>query len=98
MPALDELEVRQFYSRWSTTVFTFCRLFLGEEEGAEEATQQAFVNSLTENMDLRSEKIPVRLLRNALKAVAGNSSGARPGFPDTEEMEDTIKLLPQEER
>jgi DNA-directed RNA polymerase specialized sigma24 family protein len=98
MPDLDELAVREFYSRWSTTVFTFCRLFLGEEEAAEEATQQAFMNSLTENMDLGSDKIPLRLLRNALNAVSCNSSGARPGFPDTDEMEDTIKLLPQEER
>jgi DNA-directed RNA polymerase specialized sigma24 family protein len=99
MLKLNEYEAQDFYKRWSTTVFTFARLFLGEEEVAEEATQQAFVTFLSEqNPDLDLNRIPLRLLRKALDAARGNSSVSRPSFPDTDEMEDMVKLLPTEER
>jgi DNA-directed RNA polymerase specialized sigma24 family protein len=98
MPEFDQLAVREFYSRWSSTVFTLCRLFLGEEDAAEEATQQGFVNFFSEEEGLDLDRIPLRLLRRALLAARANSSTARPGFPDTDEMEDMVKLLPQDER
>jgi DNA-directed RNA polymerase specialized sigma24 family protein len=98
MPELNELEVREFYSRWSSTVFTLSRLFLGEQEAAEEATQQGFVNYLGEVDRLEFKSIPLRLLRKTLEAARGNSSAVRQAFPDTDEMEDMIKLLPQDER
>ena len=98
MPELNEAEVRDFYSRWSSTVFTLSRLFLGEQEAAEEATQQGFVNYLGEVDRLEFERVPLRLLRKTLEAARGNSSAVRQAFPDTDEMEDMIKLLPQDER
>jgi hypothetical protein len=98
MPELNEVEVREFYSRWSSTVFTLSRLFLGEQEAAEEATQQGFVNYLGEVDRLEFERVPLRLLRKTLEAARGNSSAVRQAFPDTDEMEDMIKLLPQDER
>jgi hypothetical protein len=94
----SEYEAQDFYKRWSTTVFTFARLFLGEEEVAEEATQQAFVTFLSEQPDLDLNRIPLRLLRKAFDAVRANSSVSRPTFPDTDEMEDMVKLLPIDER
>jgi hypothetical protein len=94
----DEREVQNFYDRWSTTVFTFSRLFLGEEAVAGEATQQAFVNFLVEEPELDLDRIPLRLLRKAFDAVRANSSVGRPSFPDTDEMEDMVKLLPTDER
>jgi hypothetical protein len=98
MSETDALSAREFYSRWSSTVFTLCRLFLGEEDAAEEATQQGFVNFFGEEDELHLDRIPLRLLRKALQAARGNSTTARPGFPDTDEMEDMVKLLPQNER
>src|SRR5436309_3128080 len=94
----DESEVQSFYNRWSSTVFTFTRLFLGEEQVAEEATHQAFVTFLSEQPELDLERIPLRLLRKAFDAARANSSMSRPTFPDTDEMEDMVKLLPADER
>jgi DNA-directed RNA polymerase specialized sigma24 family protein len=98
MPELDEVQVREFYSRWSSTVFTMARLFLGEQEAAEEATQQGFVNYLSEVDQLDLQKIPLWLLRKTLESARANRYAMRQAFPDTDEMEDMIKLLPQDER
>src|SRR4051794_29516885 len=98
MPELNEVEVREFYRRWSTTVFTLARLFLGDQEAAEEATQQGFVNYMGEVNQLELQRIPLRLLRKTLQYARANSYAMRQAFPDTDEMEDMIKLLPQDER
>ena len=56
------------------------------------------MNFFGEEDELDVNRIPLRLLRKALLAARANSSTARPGFPDTDEMEDMVKLLPQDER
>ncbi|MCU1285769.1 MAG: hypothetical protein JWO13_2119 [Acidobacteriales bacterium] len=97
--AIDEQDVREFFEQWSTTVFTYCRLYMGEEEPAETAAHQAFVRYLSEEPDLsQDKKIPLRLLRHAYLTCRNLGPNAMSRFPDTEEMEEMVKLLPAEER
>lgn len=91
-------EVQEFYERWSASVFTFCRCFLGEQDKAEAATQETFMRFLRESPDLPLERLPLGLLRRALESVKGESSLYAPAVPQTEELEDIVALLSQEER
>lgn len=60
-------ECREFYQRWSSQVFTFCSLVLGEQQPAELCTEQVFLSffqSASCQLTGYSE-IPVALLRFA---------------------------------
>src|SRR6266478_596799 len=96
---LNEQDVREFFEQWSTTVFTYCRLHMGAEEPAESAAHQAFVRYLSEEPDLSQEnKIPLRLLRHTYQSCRAVGYTAMSRFPETEEMEEMVKLLPPDER
>ncbi len=60
-------EVRDFFRRWSPSVFTFCRLFLGEATEAERTTSKAFSVFYREStaLDITGE-VPPRLVGLAL--------------------------------
>jgi len=97
--AIDEQDVREFFEQWSSPVFTYCRLYMGEEEPAETAAHQAFVKYFAEEPNLSQEKnIPLRLLRHAYLTCRNLSPSFKRRFPDSEEMEEMVKLLPAEER
>jgi hypothetical protein len=64
-----ESDIREFYQRWSAMVFTFCRLYLGDDGFGEAATGQAFSAFLTLGLPLHKDRLPIGLLRSALESV-----------------------------
>jgi len=95
--AIDEQDFHEFYQRWNRTVYGFCRMFLGEDETAELATQEAFVQYVREQEPLVVSKLPRKLMRNAV-AESVKLDRIEPRFPDTEELDDILPLLPASDR
>ncbi|HTK94416.1 MAG TPA: sigma factor-like helix-turn-helix DNA-binding protein [Terriglobales bacterium] len=90
--AIDEQDFHEFYQAWNNSVYSFCRLFLGADEPAELATQQAFVEYVRERDPLVTDKLPRKLMRNAV-SEALKLEREEPRFPETEELEDLLPLL-----
>jgi hypothetical protein len=71
-------EFREFYQRWSTQVFTFCRLLCGERARAELCTEQTFALFFRSAdciaLDSYSE-IPAALLRFAFDTAEIHCQG-----------------------
>jgi len=94
----SERQVRDFYQRWSRPVFAFCRLFLGDEEGGEAATREAFLAYVRQGLPLVSDQLPVHLLRCALEAVKDKCALVEQRKAKNGTLEHTILLLPSEQR
>lgn len=90
--AVNEQDFHEFYQRWNTSVYSFCRMFLGADESAELATQEAFVQYVREKEPLTTERLPRKLMRNAV-AESMRLNPKEPRFPDTDELEDLLPLL-----
>jgi DNA-directed RNA polymerase specialized sigma24 family protein len=95
--AIDEQDFHEFYQRWNRSIYGFCRMFLGEDEPAELATQEAFVQYVREQEPLIVSKLPRKLMRNAI-AESIKLDRKEPRFPDTDELEDILPLLPPSDR
>jgi DNA-directed RNA polymerase specialized sigma24 family protein len=95
--AVNEQDFHEFYQRWNTSVYSFCRMFLGADEPAELATQEAFVQYVREKEPLATDKLPRKLFRSAV-AEAIKLSPPEPRFPETDELEDLLPLLPTIDR
>ncbi|MGH9777209.1 MAG: RNA polymerase sigma factor [Candidatus Acidiferrales bacterium] len=94
----NEKDVREFFDRWGTAVFTFCRLFLGNEGDANEATVEAFIEYLRPGLTLERKELPDLLLRCAVDAVKRRCSLRGPSTADGRTLESAIRLLPCEQR
>ena len=94
---IDEQDFHEFYQQWNRTVYGFCRMFLGEDERAELATQEAFVQYVREQEPLIVSKLPRKLIRNAV-AESMKLEPSEPRFPDNEELEEILPLLPASDR
>ena len=90
--AVNEQDFHEFYQRWNTSVYSFCRMFLGADEPAELATQEAFVQYVRDKEPLVTDKLPRKLMRSAVAEVM-RLNPTDPPFPDTEELEDLLPLL-----
>lgn len=97
MAAVDEQDFHEFYQRWNASVYSFCRMFLGADEPAEIATQEAFVSYVREREPLATDQLPRRLFRNAV-AESVRLDGGAPRFPATEDLEDVLPLLAPTDR
>ena len=68
--AHDLREVEAFYKRWGPDVFTFCRLFLGDERRAETVCGKAFLDFCRESGQLLTTgEIPWPLVGLAYQAM-----------------------------
>lgn len=85
-----EAELREFYDRWAASIFTFCRLQVGDRELAEAATGEAFVEYLRDRLPLDVESLPAELVRRAFLATCGASYGREEAAEDN----DLRELLP----
>ncbi len=95
--AIDEQDFHEFYTRWNRSIYGFCRMFLGDDEPAELATQEAFVQYVREQEPLVVSKLPRKLMRNAIMESI-KLDRKEPRFPETEELEDILPLLPPSDR
>lgn len=87
--------IRAFYDRWSTTVFRFCDLLLGDRNRSEKATEVAFLTFYRAGPDLDLQVMPTALLRHALEAT--RSVVDRPDGP-VQDLRSGILHLSFEER
>lgn len=96
-PKTDE-ELRVFYERWNSSVFTYCRLFLGDHDRAESATEQAFIEYIRRGFAVKTDRIPFLLLRCAVDATRSICLRVQPRGPGGEELEDVLRLVACEAR
>jgi len=66
---LNEAEVQAFHERWGGSVLRFCRLFFGDDTRAQEAAVEVFLIYLRAENSLDQDRIPVALLRGAVKGI-----------------------------
>lgn len=90
-------EIRGFYEQWSPTVFTFCRLYLGDDRSAEAATAEAFADFLKFGQQLHPDRLPVGLVRAALASVR-RFSVAVPEHTSNHELSHIVMSVPADER
>jgi DNA-directed RNA polymerase specialized sigma24 family protein len=90
-----ESELRQFYEQWAAIVSTFCRLYLGDSEIAEEVLTQTFLQYFRRELPLRLDHIPSALMSLALEE--SNSRQGGEGDSDSG-FESTVLQLPPRER
>ena len=68
--AHDARRVEAFYQRWSSDVFVFCRLFLGDEREAERMVSRAFLDFYRESSVLPlGDGLPAHLIGFAYRAM-----------------------------
>ena len=94
----NEKAMKAFYERWSASVFTFCRLFLGDEAEAEKATTEAFLWHVRSGQSLSEHLVLAALLGRAVTLVRRGFSPQRVQGGDSNTLNNAILLLPSEER
>lgn len=98
-------DFHEFYERWGPSVQTYCRLFLGDRERAEEATSTTFFNYFTEVgklfrgiKDLPLDRLPLSLLRAAMQVTRRSCTFLNPRIPNDSTLEGAVSALPINER
>ena len=94
----SEKEIRDFYRRWSRSIFAFCCLFLGSAERGEAATREAFLVYVRQASVLSSGPLPAGLLRCALDAMRDRCVLADPRADTAGTLQQAILRLPCEQR
>ena len=94
----NETEVQAFHERWGGFVLRFCRLFLGDDARAEEAAIKVFLSYLRADNSLEQDRIPVALLRTAVKAVRERCTVNSARKADDQSLPGAILALPCEQR
>jgi DNA-directed RNA polymerase specialized sigma24 family protein len=89
-----ETELRQFFDRWATLANTFCRLYLGDSELAEQALQQGFLTYIRHGRPLRLDRLPAALM----SLILDECDQIAIGEVDVESQFEAavLSLLPQE--
>lgn len=98
-------DFHEFYERWGPSVQTYCRLFLGDKERAEESTSTTFFTYFREAgklfrgiKDLPLDRLPISLLRTTLLVAKRSWTFLSPCAPDDSSLEGTLPSLPSDER
>lgn len=69
MSSVTDTDILEFYQRWNTMVFTFSRLYLGDDVLGETATAQTFSAYFKLGLPSYKDRLPIGLLRSALESV-----------------------------
>ncbi len=98
-------DFHEFYGRWAPSVLTYCQLFLGDQDLAEEATSNTFFTYFSEVgklfngiKELPLDHLPLSLLRTAMRETRRRWSTLSPTATGGFELEDTLADLPITER
>lgn len=94
----NEEEVQAFYVRWVGSVLCLCRLFVGDETRAQQATIEAFLAYLRAEGALDGDRIPTALLRTAVQAVRNQCMVESARKTDDQLLANAILALPCEQR
>jgi len=98
MPYQSQKEVRAFYERWKVHMFTFCRLFLGDEKRAHDVAPEAFLAYLREGRPLERTQLPDSLLRCVLESAKHQCAPGRLPQADGKALDRALLSLPCEQR
>lgn len=94
----NEEDVQAFYVRWVAPVLCLCRLFVGDEARAQQATIEAFLAYLRAEGALDGVRIPTVLLSAAVHAIRCKHVMRRIRTTDDQPLANAILALPSEER
>jgi len=89
-----EEEVREFYNRWSPSVFTLCRLLLGNGVEAERITAEVFLTHIREGQPLQQKYVLPVLLGTALSLVRTRISETSGPPQSNAGLDEAIRGLP----
>lgn len=93
----DARRIEAFYQRWSSNIFIFCRLFLGDKKEAERIVSRTFLAFYRDASELPlAGGIPVRLIGFAYQVMQPCRSG--PARPFGGALEDCLAHLDCRER
>ena len=90
--------VQVFYELWKVSVFTFCRLFLGDEDAAGESASRAFLSYIRKGNPLDSGELPPQLVGEAIAAVKDRCATAPKANGGCRTLAEAILVLPCEQR
>lgn len=89
-----ETELRQFYDQWAALVSTFCRLYLGDAELAENVVAQSFLQYFRGELPLQLDHLPTGLMSLTLEEC--DRSGGQEVEVDSEFEAAVLGLTPEE--
>jgi hypothetical protein len=92
-----ERNIRGYYERWSASVFTFCRLYIGDQGSAEAATARVFSAFFKLGLPLYQDRLPIALFRCMLASVQ-HLPVAIPDPAQRSEFCHVVLALPADER
>ena len=98
MPYRSEKEARAFYKRWKVPVFTFCRIFLGDEQRAQDVALEGFLAYFRGDHPLELTQLPDPLLRCVLESARNQCAPGRLQQVDAKGLEVALLTLPCEQR
>ena len=70
-----ETAIRQFYDQWARLVYTFCRLYLGDANLAENVVGQSFLQYFRSGPQLRLDHLPTALMSVTLEECDRSGGG-----------------------
>lgn len=98
-------DFHEFYGRWSPSVLTYCRLFLGDKELAEQATSDTFFTYFSELgsrfkgiKELPLDRLPLSLLRTTMKETRRHWTTLNRTAPGGNGLGETVSQLPSSQR
>jgi DNA-directed RNA polymerase specialized sigma24 family protein len=97
MAVTSERDAQAFYAAWKDYVFTFCSMFVGDSDRAEEITAEAFYKYLQQRGTLDLEYLPPRLMGLAFQS-AKRERALSPDYRMETDLEDNLLYLPVSER
>jgi len=93
-----EKEARAIFNQWKGPVYTFSRLFLGDEERADNVTLIAFLAYFRRDAAEESDRLPTPLLRTLLSAIKEQCPSPLSATTEPKGMVQALLALPCEER
>lgn len=94
----NEEEVQAFHQHWGGSVLRFCRLFYGNDRLADEIALEVFLIYLRADNSLEQDRIPIALLRTAVKVVRDRCRVTPARNADDRSLPRAILALPCEQR
>jgi DNA-directed RNA polymerase specialized sigma24 family protein len=98
VPSKAEQEIRGFYDRWKSQVYTLCLLFPDDEKTAEEAVTEAFATFLRTKGSLLPDGLPAGLLASAVASLHRRCAGVTASRSADQSLKPALLRLRCEQR
>lgn len=91
-----EAELRNFYEQWAPSVYTFCKLYLGDSQASETVVTETFLKYFRNDLLLQQDHVPTALMSLALEE--SNYAGENGGTDADSVFEWAVLELPPDQR